>query len=106
MASLGCCTLEELPRTLNGRQRSARIVVGVASLAVAVLAARGSGVIGAFGAVGAGWFGASHLVAARTGYAGCPELGAVPSVVLGREVQVGCAPWRIADRRLGLSRDI
>jgi hypothetical protein len=103
MASLGCCTVEELPGKLNDRQRSARAFVGVASLAVAVLAARSSGVIGVLGAIGAGWFGASHLVAARTGYAGCPELGAIPSVVLGREVQVGCVPWRIADRGLGLT---
>lgn len=103
MASLGCCSVDELSGKLNDRQRSARAVVGVASLTVAVLAARSSGVIGVLGAAGAGWFGASHLVAARTGYAGCPELGAIPSVVLGREVQVGCVPWGIADRRLGLA---
>jgi hypothetical protein len=103
MASLGCCRVEELSGRLTFRQRRARVVVGVASLTVAVLAARTSGVIGVLGAVGTGWFGASHLVAARTGYAGCPELGAIPTVVLGREVQVGCVPWRIADRRLGLA---
>jgi hypothetical protein len=103
MASLGCCSVEELSGKLNARQRSARAVVGVASLTVAVFAARSSGVIGVLGAVGTGWFGASHLVAARTGYAGCPELGAIPSVALGRELQVGCVPWRIADRRLGLA---
>jgi hypothetical protein len=103
MASLGCCTVEELPRKLNDRQRRARTFVGAASMGVAVLAARRSGVISVLGAAGAGWFGASHLVAARTGYAGCPELGAIPSVVLGREVQVGCVPWGIADRSLGLS---
>jgi len=103
MASLGCCTVEELPGKLNDRQHRARTLVGVASLAVAVRAVRGSGVISVLGAVSAGWFGASHLVAARTGYAGCPELGAIPSVVLGREVPVGCVPWRIADRRLGLT---
>jgi hypothetical protein len=103
MASLGCCSVDELSGKLNDRQRSARAVVGVASLTVAVLAARSSGAIGVLGAAGAGWFGASHLVAARTGYAGCPELGAIPSVVLGWELQVGCVPWRIADRRLGLA---
>jgi len=103
MASLGCCTVEELPERLNDRQRSARTAVGVSSLAVAMLAARRPGVISGLAAAGAGWFGASHLVAGRTGYAGCPELGAIPSVVLGREMQVGCVPWRIADRRLGLS---
>jgi hypothetical protein len=104
MASLGCCTVEVLPQLLNDRQRSARIFVGVASLGVAVLAARRSGVRSVLGAAGVGWFGVSHLFAAGTGYAGCAELGAVPSVVLGREVQVGCVPSRIVDRRLGLSR--
>jgi hypothetical protein len=103
MASLGCCTVEELPEQLNERQRGARTVVGVASLGVAILAARRPGVISVLGAAGAGWFGASHLVAARTGYAGCPELGAVASVVLRREVRVGCVPLRTADRRLGLT---
>lgn len=103
MASLGCCSVDQLSAELNDGQRSARVVVGVASLVVAVLAARSSGAIGVLGAVGTGWFGASHLVAARTGYAGCPELGAIPSVFLGRELQVGCVPWRIADRRLGLA---
>jgi hypothetical protein len=47
------------------------------------------------------WFGISHLVAAVTGYQGCPELGAIPSVMLGREVPTGCRPWEEIDRRLG-----
>ena len=102
MAALGCCSVDELPARLNDRQRSARTCVGVASLGLAVLAARRAGVLGALGAAGAGWFGASHLVAARTGYAGCPELGAIPSVILRREVQIGCVPWHVADQRLGL----
>jgi hypothetical protein len=103
MATLGCCSVGELPEQLNDRQRSARTLVGVASLGLAVLAARRPEALGLLGAAGAGWFGASHLVAAGTGYAGCPELGAVPSLVLRREVQVGCAPWRIADQQLGLT---
>jgi hypothetical protein len=70
---------------------------------IAALAARRSGMIRVLGAPGAGWLGASHLVAARTGYAGCPALGAIPSLIRGRDVQVGCVPWRIADRELGLS---
>jgi hypothetical protein len=80
------------------------IGAGLVSLGAAVLAARRAGALGALGVAGAGWFGASHLVAVRTGYAGCPELGAIPSVILRREVQVGCVPWRIADRRLGLAQ--
>ena len=100
----GCCATDELPEQLNDRQRRARTLVGIASLGLAILAARRAGVAGTLAAAGAGWFGASHLVAARTGYAGCPELGAIASVVLRRDVHVGCVPWQIADRRLGLTR--
>jgi hypothetical protein len=103
MTTLGCCASEELPGPLNERQRSARTIVGIASLGMATLAARRAGALGVLGAAGAGWFGASHLVAARTGYAGCPELGAISSLVLRRQVHVGCVPWRAVDRRLGLS---
>lgn len=53
---------------------------------------------------GAGWFGASHVVAALTRYPGCPELGAVPGVLLRREVHVGCAAWRVVDQCFGLTR--
>jgi hypothetical protein len=47
------------------------------------------------------WFGISHLVASVTGYSGCPELGAIPSVMLARPVATGCGPWERIDRRLG-----
>lgn len=47
------------------------------------------------------WFGISHLVAAVTGYRGCPELGAIPSVMLARPVVTRCGPWERIDRRLG-----
>lgn len=43
------------------------------------------------------WFGISHLVAAVIGYRGCPELGAIPSVMLGRRVETSCEPWRRID---------
>jgi hypothetical protein len=46
------------------------------------------------------WFGISHLVAAQVGYRGCPELGAIPSVWLGRPVGTGCGPWGRIDRLL------
>jgi hypothetical protein len=103
MTVLGCCSVGALPERLNDQQRRARTVVGVLSLGAAVLAARRAGVLGNLGAVGAGWFGASHLVAARTGYPGCPELGAIPSAILRRDVAIGCVPWRIVDGRLGLA---
>lgn len=46
------------------------------------------------------WFGVSHLIASVTGYRGCPELGAIPSVVLGRQVATSCGPWERLDRRI------
>lgn len=44
------------------------------------------------------WFGLSHLVAAATGYRGCPELGAIASLFTDEPVRVGCGPWRRLDR--------
>lgn len=49
------------------------------------------------------WFGISHLVASVTGYQGCPELGAIPSVMLGRPVGTSCELWRRIDRWVGSS---
>jgi hypothetical protein len=46
------------------------------------------------------WFGVSHLVAGVIGYQGCPELGAIPSVMLARPVTTRCGPWERIDRRL------
>jgi len=45
-------------------------------------------------AAAASWFGASHLVAACTGYAGCPELGEIPSVLLLIEGRDELSPFR------------
>ena len=103
MTALPWCRGEQLSERLNGRQRTARAVVGVVTLGAAALATRRRGTLGMVGTLGGGWFGASHLVAARTGYAGCPELGAIPSVILRRDVPIGCRPWRIVDRRMGLA---
>ena len=52
-------------------------------------------------AAAAGWVGASHLVAAAIRYHGCPELGAIPTLFLGRRV-APCSPWELLDDRLGL----
>ena len=103
MTISGCCSVDRLPEQLNHGQRRARTVVGIASLGVAALAARRSRRLNTLATAATGWFGVSHLVAARTGYAGCPELGAIPSMLRGRDVHVGCVPWQIADRRLGLT---
>ena len=37
------------------------------------------------------WFGVSFLVAASTGYPGCPEIGAIPSLILGRSLATRCS---------------
>lgn len=104
MSALGCCRVEDLPQRLNDGQRRARTLVGMVSLATAYMASRHRSPSAALVAAGAGWFGLSHLVAAGTGYPGCPELGAIPSLLARREVRVGCVPWRIVDNRLGLAR--
>jgi hypothetical protein len=46
------------------------------------------------------WLGVSHLVAAATAYRGCPEVGAIASLVLRRHVITTCAPWERLDRRI------
>ena len=45
------------------------------------------------------WFGASFWVAGATGYAGCPELGAIPSWLLRREIATTCPPLDTASGR-------
>jgi hypothetical protein len=46
------------------------------------------------------WLGLSHLVAAATSYRGCPEVGAIASLLLGRRVITTCKPWERLDDRL------
>lgn len=48
----------------------------------------------------AAWFGVSHAVAAATSYGGCPELGAVPSLVMRRRIVTECGPWDWFDHRI------
>jgi hypothetical protein len=52
----------------------------------------------------AAWFGIAHLVAAATAYRGCPELGAIPSLLLRREIATECGPWEWIDERLKAGR--
>lgn len=103
MSAQGCFA-GDLPPRLGYRQRAARAAVSAGSLGIAVLTARRAGRPATIVTAGAGWFGASHVVAALTRYPGCPELGAVPGVLLRREVHVGCAPWRVVDQCFGLTR--
>lgn len=89
---------------LNRGQRRARLVAGLV-LVVIALALPWSAVGWIALALVLGWIGVSHVVAAMTAYPGCPELGAVPSLLLRRNVKMGCVPWRWLDARLRLSRD-
>jgi hypothetical protein len=114
MSTTGCGCVSTASKAeqppLAVRQRAARATVGVGSLAVAGLARSLSlYALRRFGgppalawalAAAPAWFGASHLVAAATAYRGCPELGAIPSLVLRRTVETTCPPWDDIDRRL------
>jgi len=51
------------------------------------------------------WVDASHVLAAVMSYPGCPELGAAPSLLLGRWVRIGCTPWGWLDARLRLTAE-
>jgi hypothetical protein len=89
-------------RPLNRRQRAARFIVG-AVLLLLVFLLPWSSALSAIGIVTAaiiGWFGVTHGLAALMAYPGCPELGAVPSLLLHRDVKIGCGPWRWLDERL------
>jgi hypothetical protein len=49
----------------------------------------------------AGWFAGSFYVAVWTRYPGCPEIGAIPSWLLGRRIATRCAPLERRDARVG-----
>lgn len=104
----GCCVArDENPATdspgLHGRQRAARAVLGLVVIAgaaaVANAALGGWWLLWPLAAVAA-WFGTSHVVAALTGYRGCPEIGAIPSLFMRRPLATHCGPWDRLDRRL------
>lgn len=85
-------------RRLNGSMRMARVGAGIGFIAIGRSALRRT-YLWPLAAV-AGWFGISHVVAGTTGFAGCPELGAVPSLVLRRDVHTRCGPWERIDSYL------
>lgn len=104
LLSGGCCSEEIGPvesQAMGRAARRSRALAGLLFLAIA-------GAIGSRrlpGGIALGpaslvptWFGISHLVAGVTGYQGCPELGAIPSVMLGRPVGSACELWRRIDR--------
>ena len=95
---------------LSGRGRAARAIAGVLIIGgvgllylwpVALLPQLGVPSFVAWGlAIPSLWLGISHLVAAATAYRGCPEVGAIASLVLRRHVITTCAPWERFDRRI------
>jgi hypothetical protein len=106
--SQGCCVDETtvgevVQRSMHRRARAARAGVGLAQLALGgTLASRTlPGRVALWpAALVPTWFGISHLIAAMIGYRGCPELGAIPTVLLGRPVGTVCEFWDRLDRRL------
>lgn len=100
----GCCSgnagFRALSAPVGRNARRARAIAGLGFLAVAgaLSSRRLPGRISLWPtALVPTWFGISHLVAGVTGYEGCPELGAIPSVVLDRPVTTSCAHWRRID---------
>jgi len=94
------------PPRLAAERRAARRRTGLRFLAAAAAtaAAAAAGFILLWPvALALGWFAASFLVAARTGYPGCPELGAIASVVQRREVRTRCTPLARRDARAARS---
>jgi hypothetical protein len=101
LLSGGCCPQEAGPTAMGRAARRSRVAAGVMFLAIAggLASRRLPGRIGLWPAsLVPAWFGISHLVAGVTGYQGCPELGAIPSVMLGRPVGTSCELWQRIDR--------
>src|SRR4051812_12030849 len=98
----GCCPTDEAMMGRPSRAVRAAAGAGFLLIAGALSSRRLPGGIALWpAALVPTWFGISHLVAGMTGYSGCPELGAIPSVMLARPVSTGCGPWERIDRRLG-----
>lgn len=89
-------------KPLSSQQRIARASAGMGFLAVTVAALRWPRTLAVPTSLVAGWLGASHVVAAMIAYRGCPELGAIPTLVRGRRVETRCGPWELIDRRFDL----
>src|SRR5919108_6366184 len=100
----------EAQAPLGGRGRAARATAGALIIAgVGLLYLWPVGLLPKLGvpgfvawalAIPSLWLGLSHLVAAVTAYRGCPEIGAIPSLLLRRHVITSCTPWERLNRRL------
>lgn len=98
-----CCRRDDSDwQPLNRRQRRARLIAGLIMLLLMLGLLSWSGPVALVLAVLLGWLGATHVLTAATAYPGCPELGAVPSLFLGRWVRIGCTPWCWLDAKLKL----
>src|SRR5438132_13065611 len=116
MRQIGCyrglASQSEPPavQPLNRTARGARALAGVAFIGqVGLLYTWPLGVLAKVGLPGLVlwplaalglWLGISHLVAAATGYRGCPEIGAIASLLLRRRVSTVCKPWERFDQWL------
>jgi hypothetical protein len=93
----------EAAAVLPAPARRARAMAGLVMLAGAAgllaIAASGRAIAWPPAAVAA-WFGVSFLVAAATGYPGCPEIGAIASLVRRRPLATACPPLARADARV------
>lgn len=100
----GSCALDSQVESeappLSREQRVARAVAGLGFVALAVSMLKRQRVPVA---VGSAWLGVTHLFAAATAFSGCPELGAVPSLLLRRQVATECGPWEWLDTGLGIA---
>jgi hypothetical protein len=100
----------EAQAPLVGRARVARAFAGVLIIAgvgllylwpVALLPKLGvPGFLAWALAIPSLWLGLSHLVAAVTAYRGCPEVGAIPSLVMRRHVITTCTLWERLDHQI------
>jgi hypothetical protein len=97
-----CTAAQAAAGPTTPRQRTARAAVGAALLGLTAAALRAASPLSLSLAGAAGWVGVSHVVAAATGYNGCPELGAIPTLIRGQPVHTHCGPWHTLDQRLGL----
>jgi hypothetical protein len=98
------CTIGEgagPSHVLTNRQRIVRAVIGITSIAfVPGLLSVPVPALAWPLAIIAAWFGVSHIVAARSAYPDCPELGAIATLVGRRYIRTRCGPWARLDHWL------
>ena len=91
------------PLILNEKQRATRLKMAQQFLGATIVLAAISfwlPMLWPLTAI-AGWFAASFYVAVWTRYLGCPEIGAIPSWIVGHRIATRCAPLERRDTRAG-----